>query len=325
MYVFSPKNKDFPPKKRFASPREASAKLQTPSRGVARAFTRLQSPSRLLGNPFSVPRKAREGSRAVFHTRDGLATTREPLFTPAEGARLLAKAFSEKKKGIKGGIRTFAFLIFESGNMAKAKYYVVWQGVVPGVYDNWAACKTQIDKQPGAKYKSFETREEAQEAFANGPESYLKPRHRTPSSVAAQTSVERPLGPCLCVDAACSGNPGDMEYRGVYLPTGQEIFRIGPYRKGTNNIGEFLALVHGLALLQQKGSTIPIYSDSRNAIGWVKQKQCKTKLERLPENEPIFDLIERAERWLQTHTYTTPILKWDTSAWGEIPADFGRK
>ena len=156
-------------------------------------------------------------------------------------------------------------------------------------------------------------------------ESYLKPRHRTPSSTAAQTTVERPLGPCLCVDAACSGNPGNMEYRGVYLPTGQEIFRIGPYRKGTNNIGEFLALVHGLALLQQKGSPIPIYSDSRNAIGWVKQKQCKTKLERLPENEPIFDLIERAERWLQTHTYTTPILKWDTSAWGEIPADFGRK
>ena len=107
MYVFSPKNKDFPPKKRFASqrfasPREASAKLQTPSRGVARAFTRLQSPSRLLGNPFSAPRKAREGSRAVFHTRDSLATTREALFTPTEGARLLAKAFSEKKKELKG-------------------------------------------------------------------------------------------------------------------------------------------------------------------------------------------------------------------------------
>ena len=123
------------------------------------------------------------------------------------------------------------------------------------------------------------------------------------------------------MDAACSGNPGNMEYRGVYPPTMQEIFRIGPLKKGTNNIGEFLALVHGLALLKQKGSSLPIYSDSRNAIGWVKKKKCKTLL----ENEPIFDMIERAEKWLKTNTYTTPILKWETSEWGEIPADFGRK
>ena len=116
-----------------------------------------------------------------------------------------------------------------------------------------------------------------------------------------------------------------MEYRGVYPPTMQEIFRIGPLKKGTNNIGEFLALVHGLALLKQKGSDLPIYSDSRNAIGWVKKKKCKTLLEREPVNEPIFDLIERAEKWLNTNTYTTPILKWETSEWGEIPADFGRK
>ena len=129
----------------------------------------------------------------------------------------------------------------------------------------------------------------------------------------------------IYTDGACSGNPGDMEYRGVYPPTMQEIFRIGPLKKGTNNIGEFLALVHGLALLKQKGSSLPIYSDSRNAIGWVKKKKCKTLLERVPENEPIFDLIERAEKWLKTNTYTTPILKWETSEWGEIPADFGRK
>jgi Predicted double-stranded RNA/RNA-DNA hybrid binding protein len=116
-----------------------------------------------------------------------------------------------------------------------------------------------------------------------------------------------------------------MEYRGVYIPTGQEIFHIGPLRKGTNNIGEFLALVHGLAFLKQKGSDIPIYSDSRNAISWVKKKKCKTQLEREKCNEPIFDLIERAEKWLKTNTYTTEILKWETKEWGEIPADFGRK
>ena len=116
-----------------------------------------------------------------------------------------------------------------------------------------------------------------------------------------------------------------MEYRGVYTANGQEIFHIGPMKEGTNNIGEFLALVHGLALLKQKGSDLPIYSDSRNAISWVKKKQCKTLLTQTVANKPIFDLIERAEHWLQNNSYTTQILKWETSAWGEIPADFGRK
>ena len=129
---------------------------------------------------------------------------------------------------------------------------------------------------------------------------------------------------CLAVDAACSGNPGKMEYRGVYLGNEREIFHLGPIY-GTNNIGEFLAIVHGLALLQQKNYQMPIYSDSRNALLWVKKKKCNTKLVRDAKTEELFQLIDRAEKWLQTHTYTTPLLKWDTEKWGEIPADFGRK
>lgn len=203
--------------------------------------------------------------------------------------------------------------------MAKKKYYVVWQGVAPGIYEDWATCKAQTEGRPGAKYKSFDTHEEAKTAFEKGYETYLKPRP------AAREAGGRPVEPCLCVDAACSGNPGDMEYRGVCMPGGQEIFRIGPMKKGTNNVGEFLALVHGLALLKQKGLHLPVYSDSRNAIGWVKKKKCNTRLVRVSENEPIFDLIERAENWLQNNSYTTPILKWETAAWGECPADFGRK
>lgn len=70
---------------------------------------------------------------------------------------------------------------------------------------------------------------------------------------------------------------------------------------------------------------MPIYTDSANAIAWVRQKKCNTKLERTEVNRPIFDLIERAEKWLQTNSYQTQILKWETSIWGEIPADFGRK
>ena len=128
----------------------------------------------------------------------------------------------------------------------------------------------------------------------------------------------------IAVDAGCSGNPGAMEYQGVYLGNEQRLFHFGPIH-GTNNIGEFLAIVHALALMKQKGVNMPIYSDSRNAISWVRQKKCKTKLERTPRTEELYQLIERAEKWLKENKYTTPILKWETSRWGEVPADFGRK
>mgnify|MGYP000795650889 CR=1 FL=1 len=212
--------------------------------------------------------------------------------------------------------------------MGKQKFYVVWEGGTPGIYTSWTECQLQTKGYEGAKYKSFSTHEEAERAFHSSPYAYIgknavktENKHKPSSEVLPAAVVEN----SLAVDAACSGNPGDMEYRGVYTATGQEIFHIGPLKEGTNNVGEFLALVHGLALLQQKGSDLPIYSDSRNAISWVKKKKCKTLLARKPINEPIFDLIERAEKWLNTHTYTTRILKWETSVWGEIPADFGRK
>ncbi len=208
--------------------------------------------------------------------------------------------------------------------MAK-KYYVVWKGVNPGIYESWEECKSQVEGQLDAKYKSFETETEASQAFEEGYKKHIIPHSRNSTSFDSLPSTQRPVLESISVDAACSGNPGDMEYRGVYTATRQEIFHIGPLKKGTNNVGEFLALVHGLALLKKKGSSLPLYSDSRNAIIWVKKKKCKTLLERVPENQPIFELIERAEKWLNENTCSTTIYKWDTKNWGEIPADFGRK
>lgn len=126
------------------------------------------------------------------------------------------------------------------------------------------------------------------------------------------------------VDAACSGNPGPMEYRGIDLATGAEVFHFGPLH-GTNNIGEFLAIVHALALMEQRGIVKTIYSDSYNAILWVSKRKCKTKLEHNAKTARLFEVIARAERWLATHNYTAPIIKWETKQWGEVPADFGRK
>ena len=211
--------------------------------------------------------------------------------------------------------------------MAKQKYYVVWDGVTPGIYTSWTECQLQVKRYDSAKYKSFDNREEAERAFASSPYAYIGKNAKkktadspTPPDTLPAAVIEN----SLAVDAACSGNPGPMEYRGVHVASRQEIFHFGPM-KGTNNIGEFLALVHGLALLKQKGFDMPIYSDSANAISWVKQKKCKTKLPRTAETEKLFGLIERAEKWLKENKYSTPILKWETKQWGEIPADFGRK
>ena len=208
----------------------------------------------------------------------------------------------------------------------KQKYYVVWKGVSSGVYTSWTDCQLQIKGYDGALFKSFETKEEAEHAFASPAHYYVGAQNsklktqNSPKSLPENFDMN-----CVAVDAACSGNPGPMEYRGVYLLTGQEIFHFGPVH-GTNNIGEFLAIVHALALMKQKGICMTIYSDSRNALSWVKQKKCKTKLERTPKTEELFQMIERAENWLKTNNYSNvPILKWETEEWGEVPADFGRK
>ena len=218
----------------------------------------------------------------------------------------------------------------------RGKYYVVWQGTEPGIYSSWDECQSRVKGQEGALYKSFSSKEEAERAFDDSPYRYFKKTAdskavcsglQNPPSDRNDTVLPLPLevkAEALAVDAACSGNPGPMEYRGVYLATGQEIFRFGPIH-GTNNVGEFLAIVHALALLKQKELKMPIYSDSRNAILWIKAKKCKTKLERTQKTAELFSLIDRAEKWLKDNSYSTKIIKWETKQWGEVPADFGRK
>jgi ribonuclease HI len=209
----------------------------------------------------------------------------------------------------------------------KAKLYVIWEGAKPGIYTNWDDAKAQIQGFPNAKYKSFETLAEAEKAFKGKfYEYYDFSKKEEDKKTNGKISRDLIIKESIAVDAACSGNPGNMEYRGVYTKTKEQIFHQGPFPQGTNNIGEFLALVHGLAFLKKEGRDItPIYSDSRTAIAWVRNKKVKTELARTPRNEQIFELMERALKWLNSNTYKNPIIKWETEDWGEIPADFGRK
>jgi ribonuclease HI len=205
----------------------------------------------------------------------------------------------------------------------KQKYYTVWEGRKTGVFDDWESCRKQILGHENAKYMSFSSKESALAAYHSNYWDFVKKGKKEP---AKEKSVSGSfIRESIAVDAACSGNPGKMEYQGVYTETGQRLFHTGPMEQGTNNIGEFLAIVHALALLKRENSTLPVYSDSVNAMLWVKNGKCKTTLARTPVNAPVFELIARAEKWLSENSYTTRIMKWETKAWGEIPADFGRK
>jgi ribonuclease HI len=211
--------------------------------------------------------------------------------------------------------------------VANSRYYVVWEGRKRGIFSSWLECENLVKGFVGAEYKGFGTLEEARRAFKGTYEDY---RGKSASMGKWKTARVKPGLPSLSVDAACSGSPGRLEFRGVDTGTGKEIFKGGPYADGTNNVGEFLAIVEALRWLRTNGLDWPIYSDSANAISWVQAKKCNTKLAHTSANHRLFETIAAAEKTLRQDAVSSAsvqprLLKWDTAAWGEIPADFGRK
>jgi ribonuclease HI len=215
--------------------------------------------------------------------------------------------------------------------MAKQKYYVVWKGKKTGIFTSWDECKEHVMGFEGAEYKSFESKIEAEKAFQENSKKHIYKtiESKSTSKGKKSSSIGKPTGKpildSIAVDAAWNTATGVVEYQGVYTKTKQLLFRQGPFEDGTNNIVEFLAIVHALAYCKKHQINLPIYSDSQTAIGWVKKKKANTKHEESSHNQELFDLLERAENWLANNTYQNSIIKWETKDWGEIPADFGRK
>ncbi|MBD5233325.1 MAG: ribonuclease H [Bacteroidales bacterium] len=226
----------------------------------------------------------------------------------------------------------------------KNKYYVVWVGNAPGVYDSWAECQLQINGFPGARYKSYPDRDEAVAAFRGRPEEHLGIIRSILAHTPASGPVKVPELPdgtrdytaipgvrldAIAVDGACAGNPGRMEYRAVRVIDGAEVFHIGGNSPiiGTNNIAEYLAMIHLAALLAKAGDyTTPIYTDSKNTLSWLRKGRSNTSLAETPATAQALALLRRADAWLAANgPIKNPILKWPTELWGEIPADFGRK
>lgn len=207
--------------------------------------------------------------------------------------------------------------------MARQKFYVVWKGRKTGIFTTWAECEKQVKGFVGAQFKAFENETEAGAAYLAKYEDYIG---RVSTSGRWREASVKPILPSVCVDAACSGSPGKLEYRGVNTETGEEIFHSGPYADGTNNVGEFLAIVHALTWQEKHNVHIPVYSDSENAIAWVHTGKCRTKLRHTSRNAILFAIIHSAENWLaENELHEGKVLKWDTGIWGENPADFGRK
>ena len=209
---------------------------------------------------------------------------------------------------------------------------MVWIGVEPGIYESWMECQSQVKGFANAKYKAYNSRQEAELALKSGPESSTNGKRTTKSkndkANHQEEMFEKPgiVTPSISVDAGCIGNPGLMEYQGVRTDNGERIFYQGPFLLATNNIGEFLAIVHALAFLKKrKDENTPVYTDSRTAMRWVRNGKAKTTLPRNDDTSKLFELIERAEKWLKANNFKNELLKWDTDNWGEIPADFGRK
>jgi ribonuclease HI len=211
----------------------------------------------------------------------------------------------------------------------KRKFYVVWVGYAPGIYDSWEECQLQTKGYPGAKFRAYDSLESATEAYRGDPAEQLDIVRAIASHT--QTVINYSAFPeirtdAIAVDGACSTNPGPMEYRGVRVATGEQIFHYGPVAGGTNNIAEYVAIIHAAAMLAAQGDyTTPIYSDSRTAQGWIRNRKSRTTIKPTAENAQVRQLLARADAWIATHHIPNPIIKWNTEVWGEIPADFGRK
>ena len=125
----------------------------------------------------------------------------------------------------------------------------------------------------------------------------------------------------IAVDGWCSGNPGKGGYKAVDISTGKKLFEWScDYT--TNNLVEFIAIVHAMMWCEKYRPNEIIWTDSMTAISWVSNKKARTKID-FTKASDIQKRVEVCNTYLKQKSH--PLKKWMTKEWGEIPADFGRK
>lgn len=179
--------------------------------------------------------------------------------------------------------------------MAK-KYYVVWQGRVPGIYSDWNSCKNQVDKFAGARYKSFPTLTEAEQAFkgvsnatgasSNASKSAGLNTTKKPASGATPNGVIKtytaaeisklPMEVKIFTDGGCEPNPGQAG-SGMAVYRNEQITELyyGLYTPmGTNNTAELNGLHQALLMAKAEsdlGKSVAVFCDSKYSIQCVTQ------------------------------------------------------
>jgi ribonuclease HI len=198
--------------------------------------------------------------------------------------------------------------------MAKQKFYTVWVGRNTGVFDTWEQCKAQIHEFPKAKYKSFGTKNLAEEAFANAAE-YINEANQN------ETESPEPIAESICVHSyAISQNI--IGYAGYHTSAGDNYFKFENIETNHIHLADFVGLVHALAYCKEKSLALPIYSNSQNAINAIET----ININRLQINpntisQQAQNLINRAIQFLQNNTYINPILAWQTKNWGVMQSN----
>jgi len=161
------------------------------------------------------------------------------------------------------------------------KFYVVWSGRQTGVFADWAAAQKAVDKFTGARFKSFPTRAEAEEAFARGDGAGIAPNSVGNANSSSRISPRRArhtahqFDVSIYCDGACEPNPG-------HAGCGIVVYRAGKLAQlwfglynpmGTNNTAELNALYHALRMAEAEitsGNTVEICSDSAYSINCIR-------------------------------------------------------
>jgi ribonuclease HI len=161
------------------------------------------------------------------------------------------------------------------------KFYVVWSGRQTGVFTDWVTTQRAVEKYAGARFKSFRTRAEAEQAFARGGSASIPAKTagresaNTPESERRPTHRAHQLDVSIYCDGACEPNPGNAGSGIVVYRNGKlaELW-YGLYNPmGTNNTAELNALYHALCMAEAEikaGNTVEVCSDSAYSINCIR-------------------------------------------------------
>ena len=160
------------------------------------------------------------------------------------------------------------------------KFYVVWAGRQTGIFTDWTTTRRAVDKFTGARFKSFATRAEAEQAFRRGggdnPEKTAgNPKNAIHAGARRAMHTAHQFDISIYCDGACEPNPGNAG-SGIVVYRGGELAQLwfGLYNPmGTNNTAELNALYHALRMAEaeiERGNSVEICSDSAYSINCIR-------------------------------------------------------